>query len=95
MWTTRIHRFVFSFIHSSSEAHLLNGTLRLEEDAPAQQLGEDAAHGPDVDGVGIVAAPHEDLRGPVILRHHFLSHVPSLVRLLHPGQAEIADLEDS
>lgn len=73
-------------------AHLLDGTLGLEEDAAAQQLGEDAAYRPDVDGVGIVAAPHEDLRSSVVLRHHLLGHVPRFVRLLHPSEAEVADL---
>lgn len=73
--------------------YLLDGTLGLEEDASPQQLSEDAAHRPDIDGVGVMAAPHEDLRSPVVLRHHFLSHVSGLVRLLHPGQAKITDLE--
>lgn len=77
------------------KAHLLNGALGLEENAPPEQLSKDAAHGPDVDGVGVMAAPHEDLRSPVILCHNFLSHVPRLVRLLHPGQAKVTDLEDS
>lgn len=91
---------IFYFIHklgiwTNAKVHLLNGTLGLEENAPPQQLSEDAAHGPDVDGVGVVAAPHEDLRSPVILCHNFLSHVPCLVRLLHSGQAKIADLESS
>lgn len=77
------------------KVHLLNGALGLEENAAAKQLSKDAAHGPDVDGVGVMSAPHEDLRSPVILRHNFLSHVPSLIRLLHSGQAKIADLEDN
>lgn len=74
-------------------AYLLDGTLGLEEDATAQQFREDAAYRPDVNGVGIVAAPHEDLRGSVVLRHHFLGHVPRLVRLLDPSEAEVADLQ--
>lgn len=73
-------------------AYLLDGTLGLEEDATAQQFREDAAYRPDVNGVGIVAAPHEDLRCSVVLRHHFLGHVPRLVRLLDPSEAEVADL---
>lgn len=91
---------IFYFIHKlgiweNVKVHLLNWTLRLEENAAPQQLSEDAAHRPDVDGVWVVPAPHEDLRSPVILCHNFLSHVPSLVRLLHSGQAKIADLDDS
>lgn len=77
------------------DVHLLDGALSLEEDASAQQLCKDAAHGPDVDGVGVVAAPHEDLWRSVVLGHHFLSHVPGLVRLLNTGQAKITDLQDS
>lgn len=73
-------------------AHLLDGTLGLEEDAAAQQLREDAAYRPDVNGVGIVAAAHEDLWSSVVLSHHFLGHVPRFVRLLHPSQAKVADL---
>lgn len=65
----------------------------MEEDASAQQLSEDAAYGPDIDGVGVVAAPHQDLWSSVVLRHHFLSHVPRFVRFLHSGQAEITDLK--
>lgn len=56
-------------------SHLLNGALGLEEDASSQQLGEDAAHGPDVDGRAVVAAAHQHLWRPVILRHHLLGHV--------------------
>lgn len=63
----------------SSSCYLLNGTLGLEEDASAEQLGKDAAYRPDINGVGIMAAPHKDLRSSVVLCHHFLSHVPCLV----------------
>lgn len=76
-------------------AHLLDGALRLEEDAAAQQLGEDAAHRPDVDGRAIVAAAHQHLRRPVVLRHHLLGHVTRRVGLLNPGQAEVADLQQA
>lgn len=72
--------------------YLLDGALGLEEDASAKQLGEDAAHGPNVDGVGVMAASHEDLRGAVVLRHHFLGHVTRLVRLLHPSKPKVTDL---
>lgn len=55
--------------------HLLNGTLSLEEDASPQQLGEDAAHRPHVDGRAVVPAAHQHLRRPVVLSHHLLRHV--------------------
>lgn len=76
----------------SVRVYLLDGALGLEEDASAQQLGEDAAHRPDVDGVGVMAASHEDLGGAVVLRHHFLRHVTRLIRLLHPSKTEVTDL---
>lgn len=59
-----------------NRCYLLNGTLGLEKDASPQQLSEDAAHRPDIDGVGVVATPHEDLWSSVVLCHDFLSHVP-------------------
>ena len=70
------------------------GALCLEQDPPAQQLSEDAAHRPDVDGVGVVAAAHEDLRRAVVLRHHLLRHVPRLVSLLHTRQPTVTDLRE-
>lgn len=72
--------------------YLLDGTLGLEEDASAKQLGKDAAHRPDVDGVGIVPAPHQDLWRSVVLRHHLLGHVTRLVQLLHSRQAKVTNL---
>lgn len=57
-------------------SHLLNGTLSLEEDAAPQQLGEDAAHGPDVNGRPIVPAAHQHFWRSVVLSHHLLGHVP-------------------
>ena len=38
--------------------------MYLEEDAPAEQLPEDASNRPDVDRVGVVLRAKEDLRGP-------------------------------
>lgn len=73
-------------------SYLLNGTLSLEEDAPTQQLCKDAAHRPNIDGVGVVPAAHKDLWCSVVLRHNFLSHVPGLIQLLHTGEPKITDL---
>lgn len=55
--------------------HLLNGALRLKEDAASQQLCEDAADRPHVDGRAVVPAAHQHLGSSVVLRHHLLSHV--------------------
>lgn len=75
------------------QLQLLDRVLGLEEDPPAEQLAEYAADGPDVHRRRVVPRPHQDLGGPVILRHHLLGHVLARVGLLHAGQAEITDLE--
>ena len=64
----------------------------LEEDAAAEELSEDAADGPHVDGVGVVLGAHEDLGRAVVLRHHLLRHGFVGVCLLHSGQSEITYL---
>lgn len=79
-------------LNMSVGEYLLDGTLGLEEDASAKQLGKDTAHRPDVDGVEIVPAPHQDLWCSVVLRHHLLSHVTRLVQLLHSCQAKVTNL---
>ena len=76
-------------------AYLLHGTLGLEEDAPAEQLGEDAADRPDVDGGRVVLGAHQDLGRPVVLRDHLLRHVHRLVRLGNPRQAKVTHLQTS
>ena len=67
----------------------------LEQDAPRQQFGEDAADGPHVDGVGVVAAAHQQLRRAVVLRHDLLCHGSPSVGLLYARQTEITDLEQT
>ena len=76
----------------SHDHYLLNGRLCLEEDASAQQLCEDAANWPDVDAGAVVLGAHQDLGRAVVLRHHFLRHVPRRVRLLDPRQTKVTDL---
>ena len=75
--------------------HLLDGTLCLEKNAAAQQLPEDAADGPYVDRLRVVACPHQELRRTVVLGHHLLGHVFAFVRLLHSRQPEVADLVET
>lgn len=75
-------------------SNLLDGALSLEQDASAQQLGEDAAHRPDVDGRAVVPAAHQHLRRSVVLRHHLLGHVARRVGLLHPRQAKVTNLAE-
>lgn len=73
--------------------YLLDWTLGLKEDPSAQQLSKDAAHRPDIDGVVVVTAPHQDLWSSVVLGYDFLSHVAWLVGLLHSGESEVTDLK--
>ena len=61
----------------------------LEEDPAAQQLAEDAADGPDVDGVGVVLGTEQDLWGAIVLGHHLLGHRLAGVLLLHPETENI------
>ena len=58
-------------------------TSYLEQNPPAQELPEDAADRPHVDGVCVVLGAEEDLRGAVVLGDHLLGHVHPPVRLLH------------
>ena len=69
--------------HSAASLTVLGAGSYLEQYPPAEQLPEDAADGPDVDGVGVVLGAEEDLRRPVVLGHHLLGHVHPPVRLLH------------
>ena len=55
----------------------------LEQYPPAQELPEDAAHWPHVDGVCVMLGAQQDLGGAVVLGDHLLGHVHSPVRLLH------------
>lgn len=75
--------------------YLLDGALRLEKNAPAEQFTEDAPDAPDVDGRRVVARAHQYLRCPVVLGDHLLGHVARPVRLLHSRQAKITNLQTS
>lgn len=57
------------------EFQLLHGVLRLKQYPTAQQFPEYTTHGPHVDGSRVVLRAHQDLGGPVVLRHHLLGHV--------------------
>ena len=73
--------------------YLLHRRRGLEHDPPREQLGKDAAHGPDVHGRAVVHGAHEDLWGSVVLRDDLLRHGHTLVWLHDPRQAEVTDLE--
>lgn len=74
---------------------LLDGTLGLEEDSPTQQLAENAADRPQVDGVGVVLGAHQDLGRPVVLRYNLLGHVAPSVVFLNPSESIVANLENT
>lgn len=77
----------------TATTHLLNRTLSLEKNSPAQEFTENAADRPDVHRSRVVSRAHQDLRRPVVLRNHFLSHVLRHIRLLDARQSEVANLQ--
>ena len=68
---------------------ILGAGSYLEQYPPAEQLPEDAADGPDVDGVGVVLGTEQDLWGAIVLGHHLLGHWLAGVLLLHPETENI------
>lgn len=73
------------------EPHLVHVVSPREERRPVDELHEDAADGPDVDGGGVVGGVEQQLGRPVPPRHHVLRHHVALRR--RPREAEVADLE--
>ena len=57
----------------------------LEQNPASKKLSEDAANGPDVDGVGVVLRAQQDLRGAVVLSHNLLGHRLARVLFFHPA----------
>ena len=62
------------------ELQLVHGALALQKGVAAEQLREDAAHGPHVDGGVVVLLEEDQFRGTVPTRHHVLRQLP-----LHGG----------
>ena len=54
----------------SNEVQLVHVGLPGPERNPGEQLSEDAAHRPHVDGGAVLGVPHQQLRGPVPARRH-------------------------
>ena len=81
------------------EGHLLLvvhlGLLALEDGPQGEQLGEDAADGPEVDGGRVVVRAEDQLRRAVPYGHdHLVTAVQRGQRLVHAaGEAQIADLD--
>lgn len=78
------------------QVELLEGGLPGQEDLAPEQLGEDAAHRPDVEALAVLRPVQEDLGRPVppgghVVRHR---HVRAVHGLAHPPrQPEVADLQ--
>eukprot|EP00754_Rhynchopus_humris_P013920 Rhum_TRINITY_DN14356_c14_g1::Rhum_TRINITY_DN14356_c14_g1_i1::g.84606::m.84606 len=79
--------------HLDDLHQLVDARLSREQRLPDEQLGEDAAQRPHVDGGGVVRGTEDELRGTVIPRAD-VGHVGlSLHQLL--GAAEVAQLQDT
>ena len=74
--------------HLDYETHLMNVVLPREEGLPAQNLGQDAPHRPDINRARVILAAEQQLRRPVPPRDHVLGHEPPLRR--RPRQAKVA-----
>ena len=78
-------------LYLRDELQLLHIVSARKQRLPIQQLHENAAHRPHIDGSRVVVAVEQQLWSSVPARHNVLGHE---VRLLHrPGQPEVADLE--
>mmetsp|Transcript_2529 Transcript_2529/g.7700 ORF Transcript_2529/g.7700 Transcript_2529/m.7700 type:complete len:200 (+) Transcript_2529:410-1009(+) len=74
------------------ELELVDIVLAGKEWLASEQLREDAAHGPDIDCLGVFAARKHDLRGTVPARDHILGECE--LSVLEPaGEPEVAHLE--
>ena len=67
--------------HVGDQIELVDVVLAREEGLAAQQLGEDAADRPDVDGLGVLLPREHDLRRAVPSRRHVLGHEARVVLL--------------
>ena len=74
--------------HLDYETHLMNVVLPREEGLPAQNLGQDAPHRPDINRARVILAAEQQLRRPVPPRDHVLGHEPPLRR--RPRQPKVA-----
>jgi len=84
--------------HGDDALDLVEVVLAGEERGAAEQLGEDAAHGPDVHGLGVLGGVQNDLRRAVPARDHvpFIWKVLGLqlvLLLVAAREAQVADLQ--
>lgn len=90
----------------NDEAELQVRDLGCEEGFSVEELSEDAAAGPDVDGGGVEVADEEELGGPVVAHGDVLGQVDAfgwrvgsgrwlLLEVLDaaPGESEVAELD--
>lgn len=78
-------------MYLGDEAHLVHVVASGEERLAVDELHEDAANGPDVDGGGVVGGVEQQLGRAVPPGHHVLRHHVALGG--GARQPEVADLE--
>mmetsp|Transcript_7259 Transcript_7259/g.24722 ORF Transcript_7259/g.24722 Transcript_7259/m.24722 type:complete len:287 (-) Transcript_7259:286-1146(-) len=80
--------------HVDDEPELLEVVAPREERLAAEELGEDAAHAPHVDGLIVRIVLHQELRRPVPPGDHVLGQLVLLRVVVHPArEAKVADFE--
>ena len=82
--------------HAEDELELVEVVLPREEVPAGEHLREDAPHGPDVDGEGVLVHREHQLRGAVPAGRHVLGHERGVVLgggREPAGHPEVADLE--
>ena len=78
--------------HGNSSLDLVKVVVTREKRRATQQLGEDAADGPDVKSIRIMRGVQDDLRCTVLARHDVLGERRGGL-LVATSQTEIANLE--
>ena len=74
---------------------LVEVVLAREDGAVGEHLGQDAAHGPDVDGLRVALGVEHDLGGPVPPGGHVLGEEACVVmfRICNSCETKVTDLE--
>ena len=80
--------------HVGDQIELMDVILAREESLAAEQLCEDAADRPDVDGLRILLPREHDLGSPIPPRRHVFGHEARVVLLgvRHSSEAEVTHL---
>lgn len=73
--------------------YLLNRVLALEQYPPSDEFGKYTTDAPHVYGRCVVFGTHQYFWRPIILCHHFLSHVFGLIWFFYSGQTKVTNLQ--